>query len=254
MSQIAERYYEFLEPEEALSPEPILKLDMAPEPRRILYEAQRRMIPFLRVIAVQHLCYDGKLGEAQMVVHHNLVDNIQQRFANLRAAGFAIEQMLPHLMFDYKDDLSMAANNTSCQRPDFIGDPKKGVLSKHFAGVAVDIEPEHNRQRERDGRVSPPWTPDYVARPESMLMYLPNVRQNFSDAGFEYGGTWPLAGIEQITGHPDHYPGAPADEHHFEIRDAKLPSETHLLDMRDLDLPDGIIYEHPGILRAAFAA
>jgi hypothetical protein len=127
-------------------------------------------------------------------------------------------------------------------------------MSKHFVGVAVDIEPVHNKQRERSGLVIPPYTLGYIEREESMLIYKLPIRMDFSNAGFEYGGTWPVAGIETITGHPDFYRGAPADEHHFELRDEKLPTETNLIDMRELTLPEGIIYEHPGRIRAAFAA
>jgi len=254
MSVSAERYYEFLSRDEALDAGPIDRLPIADQHKAVLKEAHIRIARLLRVITLEHLDYTGRLVEAQMVVHEEMADTIQQRFAFLRDSGFAIEKMIPIVVFGHKDSISMAKNNTSGQRTDFIGNPARGLLSKHFLGVAVDIEPVHNKQRERNGLVVPPHTPDYTERQESMLMYNLPVRMDFSDAGFEYGGTWPVAGIGAITGHPDFYPGAPADEHHFELRDAKLPTETNLVDMRDITLPEGIIYEHPGRIRAAFAA
>lgn len=252
MSQAAERYYEFLSRDEALDGAPINRLKLDPGPKMILAEAHRRMAKFLALITIEHLGYDRRLKAAQMVVHTDLVDTIRAQFAFLVGSGFAIEKVKPHVMYGYYDTDAMANNNTSCQRPDFIGDPRRGVLSKHFGGVAVDIEPVHNKLRDRNGLVVPPFTPGYEGRTESMFMYNLPVRMNFSDAGFEYGGTWPVAGIEMITGHPDFYPGAPADEHHFELRDAKRHDEPQLIDMRDLALSEGITYEHPGRIRAAF--
>jgi hypothetical protein len=253
MSIEAEPYYTFLTREEALDPAPIDGLYMTPEHQAILKEAYRRMAPFLAVIAVKHLDYENNLRKAQLVVHNDLVDTIQARFAFLRSTGYGIQQMRPQVMVGYEDARAMALNYTSMQRPDYLGSPKRGILSKHFVGAAVDIEPLHNKMRYRDGRVEPSYTSDYEERPESMLMYRQDVQEDFSKNGFEYGGTWPLAGIELITGHPDHDPGAPADEHHFELRDQKLPEETHLIDMSELALPEGIIYEHPGRVRVTFA-
>ncbi len=259
MRQPAERYYEFLTPGEALDPAPIDYLNLADEHRRMLREAHRRIAPDLIVLTVEHLSYESandpanklRLKAGQLVVHEELADTVLARFAFLQEQGFAIQKIKPHVMYGYNDALAMADNNTSCYRPDFLN-PERGSLSKHFAGAAVDIEPIHNKQRNRDGTVAPPHIEGYTGRDESVLMYNLPIRLDWSDAGFEYGGTWPVAGIELITGHADHYPGAPADEHHFELRDEKLPTETGLMDMRDLTLPKGIVYEHPGRILVAF--
>ena len=80
-----------------------------------------------------------------MLVHQELADNVRECFGYLRDAGYAIEKMKPHVLYGYDDARTMADNNTSADRPDFIGDPARGVLSKHFCGVAVDIEPMHNK-------------------------------------------------------------------------------------------------------------
>ncbi len=201
------------------------------------------MIPFLSVITVGYLDYDGNLREGQLVVHEDLAGNVRDRFAHLRERGFAIEKMVPQVK--YKSDAdSMADNNTSGQRSDFIGHPSRGVLSKHLVGVAVDIEPVHNKMRNADGTVEPPYTPGYVLRPESRLRDREDIRADFSDnGGMEYGGLWTNPNAEEITGHPDFYPGAPTDEHHFELRDKKLPNETHLIDMTELALPEGIVFD-----------
>lgn len=243
--------------DEALAPTQIDRLDIAPEHRRILHEAHRRIVPFLSVVTLEYLDHDGNLREGQMVAHRDLVDNIQGRFKFLRENGFRIEKMIPQVK--YKDDAaSMADNNTSGQRSDFIGGPERGVLSKHYVGAAVDIEPVHNKMQNPDGTVEPPYTEDYVERLESMFMYgddirRPDIIDDFSRNGFEYGGLWTKANAEEITGHPDYYPGAPTDKHHFELRDKKLDTETHLMDMRDLTLPQGIIFEaDTGRIRAAF--
>lgn len=257
MSQSQEkRYYKFLSRDEALAPTQIDRLGIAPEHKHLLREAHRRMVPYLSVITVEHLDYDGNLKEGQLVVHRDLADNIQGRFKYLHESGFRIEKVMPQVL--YKDDAaSMAHNNTSGQRSDFIGAPERGVLSKHLVGAAVDIEPVHNKMQNSDGTVEPPYTEDYVERPESMFMRGKDIREDiigeFSRNGFEYGGLWPDPNAEEITGHPDYYPGAPADKHHFELRDKKLDTETQLMDMRDLELPQGIIFEpDTGRVRAAF--
>jgi len=55
MSQSTETYYEFLSREEALSCAPIDSLDLAPEFRRVLKEAHRRMARLSVVMEVEHL-------------------------------------------------------------------------------------------------------------------------------------------------------------------------------------------------------
>jgi hypothetical protein len=251
----AERYYNFLSRDEALG-DVYADPDnpMTPEEFRYLREAHRLMKPALEVIEIEHLGYDGARKVGQMVVHGALVDTTQELFAYLMDKQFAIHQIKPHVLYGYNDAKAMADNNTSGYRPGFNGGPLNGgtnreILSKHCAGVALDTETEHNKQRNADGTVAPPYVEGYVFRPESRLMYHSDIRQHFSEAGFEYGGTWPLPEIVNITGYPDFYPGAPADEHHFEVRDQKNPDDHHLFDMQDLVFPAGIAYEHPGKMR-----
>lgn len=207
--------------------------------RRSIIAIHEKMKPHLVLEDIQHIGYDGMGKIGQIVVHEAIRDVTKTVFGQLLDAGYPIEGIRPMTQFGWEDTWAMQANNTSCYRPGFVGDPTKEQTSKHAVAVAFDVNPRDNPMRPLNGPVEP--ANFRQPHPGSYLMHLPDIRAMFSTAGFEYGGTWNLPEINDITGFSDYYPGAPDDLHHFELRDHNAPD---MLDMTNLPLPDGI-YQRP---------
>lgn len=243
--------YSNLTREEALDGRALAHLDIPHQPdevvaetRRTLLDFHERMKPHLTVEDIRHLGYDGAYKTGQIVVHEAIRDATHTLFESLLEMNYPIEGIRPMVSHGWSDRWAMEGNNTSNYRPSFIGDPTRKKFSKHGVAVAFDINPRDNPMRPLDG----PVEPANFREPHegSYLMHHPKIRRMFSVAGFEYGGTWNLPEINDITGYADYYPGAPDDLHHFELRDSNTSeaSPSNTLDMTNLPLPEGI-YDRP---------
>lgn len=233
MSSEIERYSS-LTREEALDGSALAQLPEA----SALQDIHHRMIPYLSVLAVRHIGYDGRLKEGQLVVHEGLRDTFKTVFKNLVELRYPIQQVRPMVAYDWSDARAMAANNTSSYRPDFIGDPTRHRASEHTRGSAVDINPLDNPLRNPNNTIEPVEAYGRNPREDAIIMRNKKVRDMFSDLGFEYGGMWPIAGAELLTGHGDYYPGSPSDDHHFELR--MHNNNPASLTMADLPVPKDI--------------
>lgn len=102
------------------------------------------IIQSLELVTISYYGFDGQMNDGQLVIHHELVGDIRHVFHQLWKAHFPIASMLPIAVFDWNDEWSMAANNTSgfCYR--YIAGSNPPRLSSHSLGRAIDINPWHN--------------------------------------------------------------------------------------------------------------
>ncbi|CUH76152.1 M15 family metallopeptidase [Tropicibacter naphthalenivorans] len=96
----------------------------------------------LRLLTVPFNGFDGAQQLGQMIVAGEVAAEVLDIFDELHQAGFPIERMQPVHMFLGKDDLSMAANNTSAFNCRVVGGTTR--LSQHAFGTAMDINPVQN--------------------------------------------------------------------------------------------------------------
>jgi|GEM_PF-2284844 len=251
MSSKPEKYYEFLTREEALSDAPLRTLDLPDKHKDPLLTAHRLIKPYVNILAVKHV-WQGQLRIGQLVVHDVMRNRFKHMFDEMLDTGCEIEKVMPAVLFK-DDEESMAAGNTMAWRIDYNGRPERGVLSKH-ALCALDVSPGENPQIDADGTYHParanPTHPDYRApyEPAVLANYPEMLRRFSSQYNVEHGSFWNNPNIEQETGYPDYYPGAPNDLHHWELRDSGKNGE---LCMENFPMPDGLVYVHAGKIMLA---
>lgn len=174
--------------EEALRQNPA-----APCPQEIL---DRQVL-----VEVDFYDFDGEMAEGVIVVDRDLARDVNDLFEEIFKDGFPIASAIPvaDLQFEWDDDRSMRANNTSGfnYRP-ITGEARVSVgagtpvaaprLSAHALGRAIDINPLLN-----------PYIKGDVVKPESAA-YDPAIVgtiiadsfivQFLKERGWAWGGDW----------------------------------------------------------------
>lgn len=107
----------------------------------------------LALVHVPYTDFEGKSQTGQLVVHHELCEEIKEIFAALHHARFPIQKMVPIVAYHWNDEASMADNNTSAFNYRRILATDR--LSNHSSGRAIDINPVQNPYFAHDGKVHP---------------------------------------------------------------------------------------------------
>jgi hypothetical protein len=170
--------------EEALAQNP-----EAPCPQEIL---DRQVL-----VEVDFYDFDGDVAEGVIVVDRDLARDVRELFERIFADGFPIATATPvaDLQFEWDDDRSMRANNTS----GFNYRPMTGAhaaaatdsskrLSAHALGRAIDINPLLNPYIKGDvvrpeGAVYDPARPGTITADSLIVNFL-------KDRGWTWGGDW----------------------------------------------------------------
>ena len=138
------------------------------------------------LLDLEYSGFDGVLRPGQMIVHRDLEIEVREIFADIAAARFPIEKMLPVVVFDWSDDASMAANNSSAFNYRLaVG---KSKLSLHAYGRAIDINPLQNPYI-KDDLILPPAGVYNPGVPGTLLADGPVVKA-FEKRGWTWGGRW----------------------------------------------------------------
>lgn len=144
----------------------------------------------LRRLHLSHWGYDGAVHEGDLIVEAAHAERIVQVFADVYAARFPIQRMVPVAAYDGDDGASMRANNTSGYNCRTVARSDK--LSQHAYGRAIDVNPLHNPYV-KGGTVDPPegapWA-DRKRRDPGMIRAGDAVVQAFDRAGWGWGGYW----------------------------------------------------------------
>lgn len=146
----------------------------------------------LRYLRMSYVDFDGVARVGEMIVHHDVAEDVVTVFRTIFAARFPIRQM--RLMDDFGGDVhnGLAADNTysfNCRRQ--LGNDQR--WSEHAYGRAIDINPRENPYwHPAVGFVSPPSGADYVERsPATGLIEDDSVVvRAFADVGWKWGGDW----------------------------------------------------------------
>jgi len=145
----------------------------------------------LRLLTVCHRGFDGADHQGELIVHESVAEEVLEIFKELHDLQFPIEKIQLVSRYDYSDDLSMAANNSS----GFNFRKVQGTnhLSWHAYGLAIDINPRINPYILASGEVLPHNGERYTDRglevPGMILEDSPVVKI-FKSYGWEWGGDW----------------------------------------------------------------
>jgi hypothetical protein len=140
----------------------------------------------LTLVNVPYFSFDGEVREGQLVVHKEVADEVQQIFQELLGMRFPIQQIIPIIAYDWNDDASMAANNTSAFNYRLVHGTNQ--LSNHSFGRAIDINPVQNQYTRRDGVVMPLGA---KYDPTQLGTITTKVASLFKSYGWNWAGEWP---------------------------------------------------------------
>lgn len=144
----------------------------------------QEILDALASIELEYLTPDGELRRGELVVHVTLAQEVQEIFAQLLELRFPIARIEPVEHYDWNDDASMAANNTSAFNYRTIAGQAR--LSNHATGRAIDINPLWNPYV-RGTFIAPPGAVYDLARPGTITLEIASV---FKERGWTWGGDW----------------------------------------------------------------
>lgn len=94
------------------------------------------------LINVSYYGLDGKIHKGQLICNRSVQAELKAVFQDLFTMQFPIQSVIPISEFDFDDQKSMRANNTTCF--DFREKVMGNGWSKHAQGLAVDLNPMQN--------------------------------------------------------------------------------------------------------------
>jgi peptidoglycan L-alanyl-D-glutamate endopeptidase CwlK len=149
--------------------------------------APPEILDSLCLIDIRYCGFDGRRHGGQLVVHRDLSEELQEIFALMERWRFPIAGATPIVCFDWSDEASMNADNSSAFNYRFIAGTVQ--LSGHALGRAVDINPRENPAIYPDGSIVPAggaWRP---GNPGTFAEDHPVVGA-FREMGWRWGGNF----------------------------------------------------------------
>lgn len=150
-------------------------------------KAPREVIDSLCLIDVRYHAFDGDVHSGQLVVHKGIEKDIIEIFELIEKLKFPVARVVPIVKYEWSDDMSMAANNTSAFNYRFVLGTER--LSHHAYGRAVDINPYFNPVIYENGRIDPAGALYNPERPGTFSGDHPIVKE-FRQRGWRWGGNF----------------------------------------------------------------
>ena len=144
------------------------------------------------IVPVVYWGFDAKEHQGQVVTDRDLSADVTAVFAVALREKFPIRSVIPVSAPQFRqggvwsDDLSMAADNTSCFNYRAITGGK--TLSNHALGRAIDINPFDNPYV-KGAKILPPGSKYDPSAPGTLTEDHP-VTRAFLDRGWDWGGHW----------------------------------------------------------------
>ena len=138
------------------------------------------------LLDIPYLSFEEDIRTGQLVIHIDLVKEIELIFKELLERKFPIEKMVPVAVFNWNDNTSMAANNTSGFNYRTIFGTMR--FSHHATGRAIDINPALNPYV-RGVFIAPPGA---VYDTKVRGTVTEEIAELFKKRGWEWGGDWTL--------------------------------------------------------------
>jgi len=140
------------------------------------------------LVDVEYYSFDNKLHKGQIVVDKRLAGDIRDIFELIRDIKFPVDLCVPINKYDWSDDKSMRANNSSgfCYRR--IANSKK--MSNHASGFGIDINPRMNPYIKKEAgktTIDPP-NGTYDPSVPGTLTADHAVVKKFKSLGWKWGG------------------------------------------------------------------
>ena len=151
----------------------------------------RSQLTYLHVL---HKDLSGASLEGELVCNKKIASTLLEIFKKLYMANYPIEKIRLIDEYDADDETSMSDNNSSCFNFRFISHTT--TVSKHGAGLAVDINPRYNpyyKMVKGKPNIEPLNGAPYLDRKKDFPYKIDHndlAYKLFTQAGFEWGGDW----------------------------------------------------------------
>ena len=149
----------------------------------------------LDTLQINYYDFQGKVQKGELICNKTISKDLQEIFSELYKAKYPIARIEPISRYDSNDEVSMAANNTSCYCKRTINGSTR--LSKHAQGLAVDINPLYNPcVNLRTGKVEPKAGTKYAYNRDKRKDIPGRIDRKdlcyrlFTRHGFRWGGAW----------------------------------------------------------------
>lgn len=135
-------------------------------------------------IEVSFINFEGTEDKGILEVHKDVKDEVIKIFNEIKEIGFPIFKMETVDKYDFDDEKSVVANNSSAYNFRFVSGTTK--LSDHAIGLAIDINPKQN-----------PWVHPsalnkfpYVPGEKGTIEKGDEIVSIFEKYGWSWGGNW----------------------------------------------------------------
>lgn len=146
----------------------------------------RKLAEILSPVEVDYIDPKGNRQKGVLIVHKNVSETVRKIFREMADSGFVIEKIEPMSKYDWSDEKSMNANNTSAFNYRLVSGTRS--ISKHANGLAIDINPLWN-PFVSGKHVSPKGAVYDKKRPGTIHKGSP-VYKIFKKHGWKWGGEW----------------------------------------------------------------
>ncbi len=140
----------------------------------------------LKLIKIKYYSFDGKIHQGQLLIHKDLVKDVEEIFNAIMSVKFPIAKVIPVVKYGWNDEKSMKDNNTSGFNYRMVANTK--ALSSHSSGRAIDINPKFNPQLKRNH--SFPRGSKYEPSRKGTITTRSLIVKEFLKHGWMWGGMW----------------------------------------------------------------
>ncbi len=151
-------------------------------------EAPYSALKHIKMIEVEYYSTDSLLHRGQILMHEDLVSDIEEIFSFMKEIKFPVEMVIP-IKFDMPNGMTTMANLNNTYGFHYRQAVANTNLSKHATGRAIDINPFQNPYIFADGKHKPEGS-SYNPKDARTLTPTHPVVLKFKELGWSWGGDW----------------------------------------------------------------
>jgi hypothetical protein len=140
----------------------------------------------LTLVEVRYYSFDGELHSGQLLINRELAKEAAEIFSEIEKNRFPLKSVIPVSKFNWDDETSMRANNSSAFNYRLVKGTRK--LSAHSNGRAIDINPLQNPQIKRGKTL--PLGAVYNKNAAGTITPGSFIVKAFKKRGWQWGGEW----------------------------------------------------------------
>lgn len=151
-------------------------------------KAPQEVLDSLVLLNVTYYSTDKKVHQGQIVVNKAVAEDVKFFFGMLLEEKFPIKQVIPIVKYDWDDEASMSANNSSAFNYRFVAGTTR--LSNHSFGRALDINPYFNPVIYMDPPSISPKGAKYIPGNPGVFTDSSKIVIEMKKRGWRWGGDW----------------------------------------------------------------